>query len=191
MCFKKFFWDAIRTSSFVFFCLWIAVRWGEGTTLPTVSAPFFETSVALSCLNSLFENILLLKELGLEDTVKYFLKDILSNGPFIRHLIVWTFYRKLILDPHKDEQNTWSCVKAAGGVSEKFQTLRGFAQGDALSCSLFNTWLLKSILRNRNPLPSSLNQSSHFSPGTRPSIAQKFINIFTSQPSHLNPRILK
>ena len=25
-------------------------------------------------------------------------------------------------------QDTWSCVKAAGGVSEKFQTLRGFRQ---------------------------------------------------------------
>uniref|UniRef100_T1H1H0 Reverse transcriptase domain-containing protein n=1 Tax=Megaselia scalaris TaxID=36166 RepID=T1H1H0_MEGSC len=29
-------------------------------------------------------------------------------------------------------------VKATGGVSEKFQTLRGFRQGDALTCSFFN-----------------------------------------------------
>ena len=43
-------------------------------------------------------------------------------------------------------QDTWSCVKAAGGVSEKFQTLRGFRQGDALSCSFFNI-LLEMIMR--------------------------------------------
>uniref|UniRef100_T1GE96 Uncharacterized protein n=1 Tax=Megaselia scalaris TaxID=36166 RepID=T1GE96_MEGSC len=35
-------------------------------------------------------------------------------------------------------QDTSSCVKTAEGVSEKFQTLRGFQQGDALSCSFFN-----------------------------------------------------
>ncbi|WP_432652626.1 reverse transcriptase domain-containing protein [Proteus terrae] len=43
-------------------------------------------------------------------------------------------------------QDTWSCVKAAEGVSEQFQTLRGFRQGDALSCSFFNI-LLEMIMR--------------------------------------------
>ena len=43
-------------------------------------------------------------------------------------------------------QDTWSYVKAAGVVSEKFQTLRGFRQGDTLSCSFFNI-LLEMIMR--------------------------------------------
>uniref|UniRef100_T1GSE6 Uncharacterized protein n=1 Tax=Megaselia scalaris TaxID=36166 RepID=T1GSE6_MEGSC len=43
-------------------------------------------------------------------------------------------------------QNTWSCVKALGRVTEKFQTLRGFCQGDELSWSFFNT-LVEMILR--------------------------------------------
>ena len=44
-------------------------------------------------------------------------------------------------------QDTWSCVEAAGGVSEKFQTLREFRQENALSCSFFNI-LLKMLMRS-------------------------------------------
>lgn len=42
-------------------------------------------------------------------------------------------------------EKTWSCVRAAGITSEKFRTIRGFRQGDALSCSFFNI-LLEMIM---------------------------------------------
>ena len=46
-------------------------------------------------------------------------------------------------------RNTWSCVRAANGISTSFQTMRGFRQGDALSCSFFNI-LLEMIIRAAN-----------------------------------------
>ena len=35
--------------------------------------------------------------------------------------------------------NTWSCVKAAGMTSNNFRTVRGFRQGDALSCGFLTS----------------------------------------------------
>ena len=46
-------------------------------------------------------------------------------------------------------RDTWSCVRAAGGTSNNFQTVRGFRQGDSLSCSFFNI-LLGMIMRAAN-----------------------------------------
>ena len=46
-------------------------------------------------------------------------------------------------------RNTWSCVRAANGISESFQTKRGFRHGDALSCSFFNI-LLEMIIKAAN-----------------------------------------
>ena len=40
-----------------------------------------------------------------------------------------------------------SCVKAAGTTTNTFQTVRGFRQGDALSCSFFNI-LLEMIMKS-------------------------------------------
>ncbi len=45
--------------------------------------------------------------------------------------------------------DTWSSVKAAGTTTENFRTIRGFRQGDALSCSFFNI-LLELIMVSAN-----------------------------------------
>lgn len=57
--------------------------------------------------------------------------------------------KKLIKLSQMTLKNTWSCVRAAGATSEKFQTFRGFRQGDALSCSFFNI-LLEMIMVSAN-----------------------------------------
>uniref|UniRef100_T1H1S0 Reverse transcriptase domain-containing protein n=1 Tax=Megaselia scalaris TaxID=36166 RepID=T1H1S0_MEGSC len=43
-------------------------------------------------------------------------------------------------------RNTWSCVRAANGISLILQTMLGFRQGYALSCSIFYN-LLETIVR--------------------------------------------
>lgn len=56
---------------------------------------------------------------------------------------------KLIKLSQMTLENTWSSVRAAGKISEKFRTIRGFRQGDALSCSFFNI-LLEMIMASAN-----------------------------------------
>ena len=56
---------------------------------------------------------------------------------------------KLIKLSQMTLENTWSSVKAAGETSKKFRTIRGFRQGDALSCSFFNI-LLEMIMVSAN-----------------------------------------
>lgn len=55
------------------------------------------------------------------------------------------FPSKLIKMCRMTLENTWSCVRAAGTTSDQFRTIRGFRQGDALSCSFFNI-LLEMIM---------------------------------------------
>lgn len=55
--------------------------------------------------------------------------------------------KKLIKLCQMTLSNTMSCVKAAGTTTNTFQTVRGFRQGDALSCSFFNI-LLEMIMKS-------------------------------------------
>lgn len=59
------------------------------------------------------------------------------------------FPAKLIKLSRMTLSNTWSCVKAAGKTSNKFRTVRGLKQGDALSCGFFNT-ILELIMQVAN-----------------------------------------
>lgn len=54
---------------------------------------------------------------------------------------------KLIKLSQMTLKNTLGSVKAAGTTTNKFRTVRGFRQGDALSCSFFNI-LLEMIMRS-------------------------------------------
>uniref|UniRef100_T1H596 Uncharacterized protein n=1 Tax=Megaselia scalaris TaxID=36166 RepID=T1H596_MEGSC len=55
--------------------------------------------------------------------------------------------------------DAWSCVKSVGRVSEKFQTLRGFRQGYALSSSFFNILINPQIGKRR--LVERIENQSH------------------------------
>ena len=46
-------------------------------------------------------------------------------------------------------RNTWSCIRVGNETSKNFQTVRGFRQGDALSCAFFNI-LLEMIIKAAN-----------------------------------------
>lgn len=87
--------------------------------------------------------------------------DTPTRGELFRAMNHFGIPSKLIKLCQMTLRNTWSCVKAAGETSGKFQTLRGFRQGDALSCSFFNI-LLEMIMVTSNIETSNIiyNKSS-------------------------------
>lgn len=69
---------------------------------------------------------------------------------------------KLIKLSRMTLQNTVSCVKSAGNTTNTFSTVRGFRQGDALSCSFFNILLEMIVNTARRATANNIGTENIF-----------------------------